>query len=95
MGFLRIVVFGPLLHIKNGNLPRGVRKVETDLESEDLANLKLTIPTYDRQSLFNSLRNAVTLYRQLRRELFDCNVILQNDTDKKVMNYFDEIEHRK
>lgn len=95
MGFLRMIVFGPLLHIKNGNLPRGVRKVETDLEDEDLAKLKLTIPAYDRQSLLDSLRNAVSLYRQLRTELFGNNVILQNDTDKKVMNYFDEIENRK
>jgi len=95
MGFLRMVVFGPLLHIKNGNLPRGVRKVETELESEDLAKLKLTIPTYNRQALLDSLRNAVSLYRQLRTEMFDNNVSLQYDTDKKVMNYFDEIENRK
>lgn len=66
MGFLRMVVFGPLLHIKNGNLPRGVRKVETDLTSADLTKLKLTIPTYDKQSLLASLRNAVSLYQQLR-----------------------------
>jgi predicted nucleotidyltransferase len=95
MGFLRMVVLGPLLHIKNNNLPRGVRKVEISLEVEDFAKLKLTIPTYDRQSLLDSLRNAVSLYRQLRIELFDNNVSLQNDTEKKVMNYFDEIENRK
>ena len=95
MGFLRMVFFGPLLHIKNDNLPRGVRKVEKDLKSEDLVKLKLTIPTYERQSLLDSLRNAVTLYRQLRTELFDGKVSLQNETDKKVMNYFDEIENRK
>ena len=95
MGFLRMVVFGPLLHIKNNNLPRGVRKVETKLGSEDLEKLKLTIPTYDRQSLLNSLRNGVSLYRQLRSELFDNNVSLRNDIDKKVMYYFDEIESRK
>lgn len=95
MGFLRMVVFGPLLHIKNDNLPRGVRKVETDLDSNDLAKLKLTIPTYNRQSLLDSLRNAVSLYRQLRTELYDNKVNLQNDTENKVMNYFDEIENRK
>lgn len=95
MGFLRMVVFGPLLHTKNDNLPRGVRKVETDLESSDFAKLKLTIPTYDRQSLLDSLRNAVSLYRQLRTELFDNKVSLQNEADNKVMNYFDEIENRK
>lgn len=95
MGFLRMIVFGPLLHIKNDHLPRGVRKVETELNSEDLAKLKLTIPTYDSQSILYSLRNAVSLYRELRTELFDNHVRLQNDTEKKVMNYFDEIENRK
>ena len=94
LGFLRMVVFGPLLHIKNDKLPRGVRKVETDLESDDLDKLKLTIPTYSRQSLLNSLRNAVSLYRQLREELFNSEVNLQTEVDKKVMLYFDEIENR-
>ena len=95
LGFLRMVVFGPLLHIKNDNLPRGVRKVETALASADFEKLKRTIPTYDRQSLLDSLRNGVSLYRQLRTELFDNKVRLQNDTDKKVMNYFDEIQKNK
>ncbi|MBX6379421.1 MAG: aminoglycoside 6-adenylyltransferase [Thermoflavifilum aggregans] len=95
IGFLRVVVLGPLLHIKNGNLPRGVRKVETDLSNDDLAKLKRTIPTYDRQSLLDSLRNAVSLYRGLRTELFDNNVGLQNETEKRVMNYFHEIENGK
>jgi hypothetical protein len=95
MGFLRMVVFGPLLHIKNNNLPRGVRKVETELNSDDLAQLKLTIPTYNRHSLLGSLRNAVSLYRQLRTELYEDKVELQNDPEKKVMIYFDEIEDRR
>lgn len=95
MGFLRMVVFGPLLHIKNNNLPRGVRKVETNLQSDDFAKLKLTMPRYERESLLESLRNAVLLYRQLRTELFDNNVSLQNETEEKVMNYFNKIEKRK
>jgi predicted nucleotidyltransferase len=95
MGFLRMIVFGPLLHIKNDNLPRGVRKVETNLSNDDLVKLKLTISTYDRQSLLDGLRNAVSLYRYLRAELYDNKVNLQNDTDEKVMNYFDEIENIK
>lgn len=94
MGFLRMVVFGPLLHIKNQNLPRGVRKVETDLNSDDLAKLKLTIPTYDRKSLLESLRNAVLLYKELRIQLYNGTVNLQDNTEKKVMHYFEDIENR-
>lgn len=94
-GFLRMVVFGPLLHIKNDSLPRGVRKVETELEEEDLNKLKQTIPSYNRQSLLNSLKNAVSLYRQLRTSLFDDKVVLQKATEQKVMIYFEDIENRK
>jgi len=95
MGFLRMVVFGPLLHIKNKNLPRGVRKVEMDLESEDLARLKSTLSTYHRKSLLDSLKNAVLLYRQLRTELYDNNVTLNIEVDTEVMKYFDTIERNK
>jgi len=94
LGFLRMVVFGPLLHIKNNSLPRGVRKVETELSSEDLTELKLTIPEYNRQSLIDSLRNSVSLYRQLRNDVFDEKVQLQENTEDKVMDYFEEIENR-
>jgi predicted nucleotidyltransferase len=92
-GFLRMVVFGPLLHIKNGNLPRGVRKVETGLTNDDLNLLKGTIPSYDRQSLLNSLRNSVSLYQQLQTALFENKVQLQQETAQKVMMYFDDIEN--
>lgn len=94
MGFLRSIVFGPLLHIKNGNLPRGVRKVETALETSDFEKLKLTIPSYERQSLLQSLRNGVLLYKHLRTELFDSKVNLQINTEEKVMRYFEELENR-
>lgn len=91
-GFLRMVVLGPLLHIKNENLPRGVRKVETELGEDDLRDLKRTIPAYDRQSLLDSLRSTVSLYRQLRSTLFDEQVVLRKETESCVMAYFDRIE---
>lgn len=93
-GFLRLVVFGPLLHIKNGNLPRGVRKVETELADEDFLELRKTIPLYDRDSLMSSLRNSVSLYRQLRTVLFNKQVVLQTETELAVMEYFDRIAGR-
>lgn len=91
-GFLRMVVLGPLLHIKNGNLPRGVRKVETELSESDFNDLKITIPTYTRKSLLVSLRNSVSLYRKLRKSLFNDDVQLQIETEESVMLYFNEIE---
>jgi hypothetical protein len=89
------VVLGPLLHIKNDNLPRGVRKVETQLHDKDFKNLKMTIPVYERKSLLDSLLNSVSLYRQLRILLFTPGIQLQKETEEKVMQYFKQIEERK
>ena len=93
-GFLRMVVLGPLLHIKNGNLPRGVRKVETQIPTKDLEQLQATLPAYSRVSLLNSLQKSVNLYRHLRAELFPSAVRLQSETEEKVLAYFQLIEQR-
>ena len=90
--FLRMTVFGPLLHIKNGNLPRGVRNVETDLRADDLLDLRKTIPDYNKQSLLDSLGHAVSLYRRLRTDVFDKGIVLRKEAEESVMRYFGEIE---
>lgn len=91
--FVRAVVLGPLLHIKNGRLPRGVRKVETDLPFEDLQALHRTLPRADRDSQLRALDDAVSLYRLLRDRLFK-NVQLQTRTEERVMEYLHEIKER-
>ena len=94
LGFLRMVVLGPLMHIKNNNLPRGVRKMETQISKTDFEEIKATIPDYNKTSLLHSLNKAVSIYRQLRKELFKADTILQIDTEKKVMEYFDKIKQQ-
>nr|WP_321356297.1 aminoglycoside 6-adenylyltransferase [uncultured Draconibacterium sp.] len=90
--YLRMTVLSPLLHIKNHNLPRGVRKVETDLDEKDLKDLLSTIPEYNTQSLLNSLRNTIKLYQNLRATLFTEKINLQKKTEERVMQYFYKIE---
>lgn len=91
-GYLRMVVLGPLLHIKNGKQPRAVRKVEMELDEIDFVDLKSTIPKYERKSLLESLQNSINLYRNLRKSLFDENIKLQSKIEEKVMDYFDIIK---
>jgi hypothetical protein len=93
-GFLRMVVFGPLLHIKNGNLPRGVRKVETQLADIDLVQLKRTIASYDKQSLIDAVENSVKLYQSLRNELFN-SIAFQRAAEEKVIAYLQYIKLQK
>lgn len=86
-GFLRMTVFGPLLQIKNGNQPRGVRKVETALDKADFKSLKLTLPAYSKESVLEALRHSIELYKSLRTALFAGQVELRNETEQKVMDY--------
>lgn len=90
-GALRMMVLGPLLHMKNGQLPRSVRKAETSFTKDDLDDLKLTLPNYNKQSLTECLKNSVALYRKIRTQLYDDRVILQTKAEARVMKYLEEI----
>ncbi|TCD18347.1 nucleotidyltransferase domain-containing protein [Pedobacter psychrodurus] len=91
-GFLRMVVFGPLLHIKNNNLPRGVRKVETQLPAEDFNRLKSTIAEYNKASLITSLENAIALYKNLRVNLYAENIKQNEKAESVVIQYLAKIK---
>ncbi|MEJ8844857.1 aminoglycoside 6-adenylyltransferase [Lacibacter sp. H375] len=92
LAFLRMVVFGPLLHIKNNNLPRGVRKVETTIAAEDFKQLQQTLAVNNKESLLAALDQSVQLYRSLRNKLFTADTILQQQTEEAVMKYFEEMK---
>ncbi|MCY1544410.1 hypothetical protein D9M68_802930 [compost metagenome] len=94
LSFIRMAVLGPLLHLNNDHLPRGVRKVEFQLQAKDLNDLKDTLPQYDRHSILQSLKKAVNLYQRLSSSLFDENILLQKETATSVMKYFDDINFR-
>lgn len=88
MSFLRTTVLGPLTHMRNDRLPRGVRKAEFDLRLESLRKLLATIPKYDRSDLIRSLHEAIALYRELRMELYGDHIERQGVAEDKVMMYF-------
>lgn len=91
-GFLRMIVFGPLLHIKNNNLPRGVRKVESQLPTEDFRLLKGTVAEYNKTSLITALENAIALYQNLRGGLYTENIKQNKKAEDAVMQYLAKIK---
>jgi hypothetical protein len=92
LGFIRGMILGPLLHIKEGNLPRGVRRMETHIEKGYLELLKLTLPTYNKESIIESLGYLIELYMKIRNDIFTDDIIFNTKTEKKVMEYFDKIK---
>lgn len=87
LGFLRGVVLGPLLLVKNGRKARGVRKLEFELPPADLATLQATIAGLANASQLAALSTAIDLYRTLRTAVFN-NFTHQSVTEDRVMNYF-------
>lgn len=88
---IRSMVLGPLLLIRQGHQPRGVRKVELRLPGTVLEQLKATIAEYDPHSILKAIHQCVQLYRELRVELYDEGVQRQTDSERRVLAYAEEI----
>ncbi|RYF86195.1 MAG: nucleotidyltransferase domain-containing protein [Chitinophagaceae bacterium] len=95
LSYVRTTVLAPLAQIKNGNLPRGLRKVETRLSREDLEALKSTVASYSVPSLFAALDNSIVLYRSLRQLLFTGEVELRQQAEEKVIAYLNDVKRKR
>ena len=90
LGFLRQVVFGPLALAQHGQLPRGVRRLET-LAPRHLEAMKKTVASYDRDSCISATRAAITLYREFRSEISPSALIRRAEAEAAAVGYFEEI----
>lgn len=87
LSFMRMTVISPLLQIKNNKQPRGLRRVESQLNLSDLENLKITIAQYNKASVIKALENMISVYRGLRRKLFPDTIKLQSLAEKRSVEY--------
>ena len=69
LAFVRNAVIGPMLHLKNSSLPRGVRRAETTFGVTELTQLRKTVAMPDRDVLVSSLWEVMYLYESLRDAL--------------------------
>jgi hypothetical protein len=92
LSFLRMTVLSPLMQVKNKKLPRGLRRVETELNLSDMENLKITIAQYNRTSIIKALDNTVSVYKSLRRKLYSDTIQLQTLAEKKSIEYLKKIK---
>ncbi|MGJ4786936.1 aminoglycoside 6-adenylyltransferase [Leptospira koniambonensis] len=87
LSFIRNTVLGPLLHLKNKSLPRGVRKLEFIIDPIDLEKLKSTVPYYDFKSIKDSILSAVKLYQELRLELYNSDIKNLSEAENYALDY--------
>jgi predicted nucleotidyltransferase len=90
ISFIRKVVVGPLLLMKNGELPRGVRRIETDAP-KDLPLLLETLPDYSAQSCVEALQVMIKLYIELREYHATEALVKRSEAEKYSKDYLVDI----
>ena len=89
--FLRARVLGPMIQVKAGNLPQGVRRIE-ECDASYLQSLKLTVPAHDRLSCLSAMNATIELYRELRKALNQGKKDVSSQVELEAVKYLKEIE---
>lgn len=93
ISFVRQIVIGPLILIKVGQQPRGVRKIEIDAP-EYFEILKKSVVQYDRKSCYDSIKIIIDLYRELRDFHKSEKLIIKSEAELIAVEYLDNIAKR-
>jgi predicted nucleotidyltransferase len=92
LSFLRQRVLGPLLLIKNGKPPWGVRNVEI-AAPEELPRLVSTLADHNAKSCMQALKSAADLYIYLRG-LNKAILLNREEAQKRALSYLDLISEK-
>ena len=90
---LRQTVIGPLLLMRNGKLPRGVRKIEFDAP-DSIALLKETVPAYSIESCIKSLNVIIKMYLDLREYFVTEDFTKRVEAERHSLDYLNRINDK-
>lgn len=90
LAFLRGTVLGPLILVKHGHLPRGVRRLET-AGGQDAVELRKTLCDYDRADCGRAVLEALKAYQRLRSRLAPEGLVLKLEAERTAMDYLDKV----
>lgn len=94
LGYLRMAVLGPLLHIKKWQAASRREKGRDRAPPDALELLKETIATYDKASILPGLSKSRFLLQRSQRQPFCQKCDFATEDGEKAMQYFDEIEKK-
>ncbi|MCD9021991.1 nucleotidyltransferase domain-containing protein [Cohnella silvisoli] len=86
--FIRSVVLGPLILTENGQLPRGVRRLEQHAGNV-ITELEETIPSHNSKSCYNALQSTIRLYQNLRYRFTD--LVLRKEAEQVSIAYLEKV----
>jgi len=85
--FMRNAVLGPLVLIRNGHPPRGVRKLEK-YALKELEELKGTIPIHSFESCYHALKSTIKMYKDLRQV---SEIVPRKEAERVTIEFVDGI----
>ncbi|WP_334072427.1 MULTISPECIES: nucleotidyltransferase domain-containing protein [Paenibacillus] len=88
LAFIRSSVLGPLIQVKNGKLPRGLRRLE-QLYSEQANRLRDTLPAHTPKSCYQAIKASIRIYCELRQDYPELELRL--DAEDKAVAYLDRV----
>ena len=92
LSFLRQRVLGPLILIKSGRPPRGVRNVEL-AGPDELPKLIATLAEHDAKSCLRALKSATDLYIFLRGSN-KATLLNREEAQRRALQYLDSISDK-
>jgi hypothetical protein len=88
LGFVRTTVLGPLVLIRAGARPNGVRNVER-LAASDADMVRATVAGLSRSECVNALRAAVAAYQALRTD--DPSLVRHERAERAALEYLERL----
>jgi predicted nucleotidyltransferase len=88
--YFRTAIFGPLLAVRHGARPQGVRRLER-YAGEALPELEETVGDHTREGCLRALRASTRLYTRLRDEGDDGSLVRRAEAQAASLDYLHEI----
>jgi hypothetical protein len=89
-GYFRTAIFGPLLAVRHGERPQGVRRLER-YSGEALRELEETVGDHTREGCLQALGASIGLYTRLRDEMDDGSLVRRVEAQAASLDYLHEI----
>jgi hypothetical protein len=87
---LRGMVFGPLLAVRTGQRPQGIRRIE-DVAADEVDALVATIGDHSATACVEALFSAIALYRRVRAENADDTLRLCPEAEAATVTYLEYV----
>ena len=92
LAYMRMTMLGPLMLIRHGKAPYGVRHIE-EYAPDDIYMLLQTVAEHDRKSCMRALKAAADLYIYLRG-VNKARLFLREEAEKRALQYLDNISQK-